>query len=145
MEVKQVSCLRDSAHDSLLGHPAWRRQPSPGPFMSGLWLGLADALAKAECSSVTNAQFAPRRALPAGRRAPGLMHRTLGQDTNGRLVEPCGGGLLEAGSGTGPAGGPVRERVRRYWVGAGAAATGFLVGAAVAAGFGAGFAGFGGG
>ena len=39
-------------------HPAGRRQPPPGPFITGLWPGLAEALAKADCSWVTHSQFA---------------------------------------------------------------------------------------
>ena len=65
---------------------------------------------------------------------------------DGRLPpQPVSGCWWAGSSGTGPPHGRTDERVRGYSVGAGAAVTGFVVGAAVGAGFVAGFAGFGGG
>ena len=58
--VVKVSCVRAALR------PARRRQSPPGPFISGLWPGLAAALAKADCASVTHTQFAPSSRL-AGR------------------------------------------------------------------------------
>jgi hypothetical protein len=49
-------------------HPGGRRPPSPGSNATGLWRGLAEALAKADCSSLKYAQYS--RSSRLARRAP---------------------------------------------------------------------------
>ena len=39
-------------------HPARLRQPPPGPFISGLWPGFAEAVATADGSSLTSSRYA---------------------------------------------------------------------------------------
>ena len=64
---------------------------------------------------------------------------------DGRLVRSLFPGAVPAGSGGVRLAGRTDERVRRYSAGVAEVVGCFLTGAALAAGFGAGFAGFGGG
>jgi hypothetical protein len=59
------SALLDERHN-----PPGLRQPPPCPFMSWLWPGLAEAVAKADCHSV---EYCPR--LPRLTPATSARHR----------------------------------------------------------------------